>query len=159
MTHSLPRHARIATGNAQQSAQGLHGAHRHAKPPANLLLLCSHVAAACRQNSACCHPSTHPQLQNARSFIKQHHTAAARRYWPNALSRASAAAASLARMSSLPGAGAAALLDAAAPPTFWPVPVLADALSFSLQQGCMHASAAEQRQRRSSKGWMSRERT
>jgi hypothetical protein len=36
-------------------------------------------------------------------------------------------------MSSVPGAGAAALLDAAPPPTFWPVPVLADALSFSLQ--------------------------
>jgi hypothetical protein len=55
-------------------------------------------------------------------------------YWPSALSRASAAAASLARISSLPGAGAAALLEAAAPPTFWPVPVLTDALSFSLQE-------------------------
>jgi hypothetical protein len=54
-------------------------------------------------------------------------------HWPCALSRASAAAAILARISSLPGAGAAALLEAAAPPTFWPVPVLADALSFSLQ--------------------------
>lgn len=55
-------------------------------------------------------------------------------YCPIAFNRASAAAASLARMSSVPGAGAAALLEAAAPPTFWPVPVLEDAFSFSLQQ-------------------------